>query len=110
MAIKTDDKWLEEPKNPDTCNVFALIKFFGTPEQIEEIRQKYLAGNYGYGHAKLELLDILDAYVAPFRERKEFLRNNPEIIKQKLEYWNKKANEMADKKYAQLMKIVGLDK
>ncbi|MCT4617466.1 MAG: tryptophan--tRNA ligase [Candidatus Gracilibacteria bacterium] len=110
MAIKTDDKGLEEPKNPDTCNVFALIKFFGTPEQIEEIRQKYLAGNYGYGHAKLELLDILDAYVAPFRERKEFLRNNPEIIKQKLEYGNKKANEMADKKYAQLMKIVGLDK
>jgi len=110
MRITTDDTPLEEPKNPDTCNVFALIKFFGTDEQIEDIRQKYLAWNYGYWHAKLELLDIIDAYVTPFRKKKEFLKNNPEIIKKKLEEGNKKANAMADKKYAELMEIIGLDK
>lgn len=110
MSIQTDDTPLEEPKNPDTCNVFALVKFFGTPEQIEDIRQKYLAWNYGYWHAKLELLDIIEAYIAPFREKKEYLKKHPEIIKQKLEEWNKKANAMADKKYAELMQIVWLDK
>jgi len=109
MAIKTDDKALEEPKDPDTCNVFALIKFFADENKIEEIKQKYLAWNYGYWHAKLELLEIIDAYVTPFREKKEYLKNNMHIIHEKLEEWNKKANKMADKKYAELMKIVWLD-
>jgi tryptophanyl-tRNA synthetase len=62
MSIQTDDTPLEEPKDPDTCNVFALINFFASEQRQEEIRKKYLAGNYGYGHAKLELLEILLEY------------------------------------------------
>jgi len=46
MSIVTDDTPLEAPKNPDTCNVFAFIKMFANKEKQEEIRQKYLAGNY----------------------------------------------------------------
>jgi tryptophanyl-tRNA synthetase len=46
MSIVTDDTPLEAPKNPDTCNVFNFIKMFATKEKQEEIRQKYLAGNY----------------------------------------------------------------
>ncbi|MFA7446866.1 MAG: tryptophan--tRNA ligase [Weeksellaceae bacterium] len=59
MAIQTDSTSLEEPKNPDTDNVFALYKLVATPEQTEEMRQNYLNGNYGYGHAKNALLDVL---------------------------------------------------
>ena len=48
MSIPTDSTPLEEPKNPDTCNVFNLVKFFGNKSEIETIRGKYLAGGYGY--------------------------------------------------------------
>lgn len=109
MSIVTDDTPLEEPKKPDTCNVFALIKYFGTEEEIKSIREKYLAWNYGYWHAKLELLDIIDRFVTPYRERKEFLENNPEEVQKILDRWNARANELANAKYAELIKIIWLD-
>jgi len=59
MTIETDSTPLEEPKNPDTCNVFALYKLLGTPEQVEAMRANYLGGNYGYGHAKQALFDLI---------------------------------------------------
>jgi tryptophanyl-tRNA synthetase len=63
MSVVTDSTPLEAPKNPDTDNVFALYKLMGTKEQTEELRKKYLAGNFGYGHAKTALLElILDKY------------------------------------------------
>lgn len=109
MSIVTDDTPLEEPKNPDTCNVFALIKYFGSWEEIASIREKYEAGNYGYGHAKLELLEIVDRFVSSYRERREFLENNPEEVEKILEKWNARANELADEKYRELIKITWLD-
>lgn len=108
MSIKTDTKGLEEPKDPETCNVFSLIKLFATKEKQEEIKQKYLAWNYWYGHAKLELFEILHEYLKPFREKREYLENNFHIIEKKLEEWNKKANGVANKKYDGMMKIIGL--
>lgn len=59
MAIQTDSKELEEPKNPDSCNVFAMYKLLANTEQIETMRNNYTAGGYGYGHAKKELLGLL---------------------------------------------------
>ena len=67
-GIPTDDKTLEEPKDPDTCNVFALIKTFWEKKEVEEIRKKYKKGGYGYGHAKQELHAILDRFIAPYRD------------------------------------------
>jgi len=108
MSIVTWSETLEEPKNPDSCNVFALIKLFWTKEEQKEIRKKYLAGNYWYGHAKLALLDILNKYIEPFRKRKEFLENNFDIIEKKLEEWNSKMNKIANEKYEKLLKITWL--
>lgn len=108
MSIPTDNTPLEEPKNPDTCNVFTLIKFFADEEQRKQIRNKYLAWNYGYGHAKLELLEILTKYLAPFQERRKYFEENFEIIENYLEKWNTKTNKMVDVKYEELKKIVGL--
>ncbi len=59
MSIQTDSTPLEEPKNPDTDNVFALYKLVATPEQTEEMRQNYEKGGYGYGHAKTALFEVL---------------------------------------------------
>jgi tryptophanyl-tRNA synthetase len=59
MSIVTDSTPMEAPKNPDTDNVFAIYRIVATPEQTEALRQKYLAGNFGYGHAKQELFELL---------------------------------------------------
>src|SRR5258708_10629027 len=59
MSIVTDSTPMEAPKNPDQDNVFVIYKLIATPEQTEAIRKKYLAGNFGYGHAKQELLGLI---------------------------------------------------
>ncbi len=59
MSIVTDSTPMEAPKNPDKDNVFAIYKLIATPEQTEAIRQKYVGGNFGYGHAKQELLGLI---------------------------------------------------
>lgn len=80
LAIQTDSKGMEEPKDPDTCNVFALYRLFATPEQQAELAAKYRAGNFGYGHAKLALLDVMDAHLAPYRDRYEALRRDEGML------------------------------
>ena len=69
MQIVTDSTPLEEPKDPDTCNVFALYKLFTDEAQQAELAAKYRAGGFGYGHAKLALFDVAEAYFGPRRER-----------------------------------------
>lgn len=59
MGIQTDSTPMEEPKNPDTDNVFALYKMLATKEQVAEMRSNYLNGNYGYGHAKQALYEVI---------------------------------------------------
>lgn len=108
MAIVTGSEALEEPKNPDNCNVFALIKLFATEEKQKEIREKYLAWGYGYGHAKLELLDlILKYFEAPRKKFAEF-ENNFEFIEEKLKFWNDFANKILNEKFEKILKIVWL--
>lgn len=108
MWIVTDDTPLEAPKNPDTCNVFALISLFADDVKKSEIRAKYLAGNYGYWHAKLELLDLVLKYFEQPRARFEELKNNPELIQSKLEKGNILANTIATEKFKKLKEIIWL--
>lgn len=95
LSIVTDSTPLEEPKNPDTDNVFAIYKLLATPEQTATLRQKYLAGNFGYGHAKQELFDLI---VQKFQKEREayhfYITNLPELEK-KLVQSEKKAAEIA---------------
>lgn len=108
MSIVTDDLPLEAPKNPDKCNVFALIKLFASKQKQEEIREKYLAGNYWYWHAKLELLDLILEYFKKPREKYEAFQNNFSLIEKKLLEWNKIANEIIAKKHEKIIKLVWL--
>ena len=59
MSILSDSTPIEEPKNPDSCNVFALYKLLGAPEQVASLQAKYEAGNFGYGHAKQALFELI---------------------------------------------------
>ncbi|WP_417367713.1 tryptophan--tRNA ligase [Flavobacterium beibuense] len=80
MSIETDSTPLEEPKNPDTCNVFAIYKLLATPEQTEEMRGNYLGGNYGYGHAKQALFElIVEKYKEPREKYKYYMENLNEV-------------------------------
>ena len=82
MAIETDSKTLEEPKDPDTDKVFALYSLIATEEQTAILRQKYLAGNFGYGHAKNELLGlILEKFANERKMYDYYITNLPEIDK-----------------------------
>lgn len=81
MSIQTDSKELEEPKDPDTCNVFALYRLMASEPQIEEMRSLYLAGGYGYGHAKQALFELI---IEKYKEQREkywyLMQNQDEII------------------------------
>lgn len=95
MSIITDSTPLEEPKNPDTDNVFALYKLLGTPEQTEALRQKYLAGNFGYGHAKQALYELIVNKYQQERETYNYYMSNPEELEKKLEQGEAKAKIVA---------------
>lgn len=95
MSIITDSTPLEEPKNPETCNVFGIFKLVASPDQTEEMRQKYLAGNYGYGHAKQALFEvIMDNYET---QRNEYARlmNDDAELERLLQIGEKKATIVA---------------
>ncbi|NQW27433.1 MAG: tryptophan--tRNA ligase, partial [Flammeovirgaceae bacterium] len=95
MSIVTDSLPLEAPKAPTTCNVFALYKLLGTEEEITSLKNKYLAGNYGYGHAKQELFELILSKYKQEREAYEKLINNPILLEKELQKGEIKANKIA---------------
>ena len=108
MSIQTDSKGLEEPKDPDTCTIFALYKLFATPEQQEEMAARYRAGNYGYGHAKLALFDAYMDFFAPMRKRREELLADPGYVESVLKRGAERARERAEATMDEVLKAVGL--
>ena len=97
MGIITDSTPMEEPKNPDTCNVFNIYKLLGTDEQITKMRQNYLGGNYGYGDAKQELFELLIDKFSVERERYNYYMKNLNEIDKALAIGAAKAKAVADK-------------
>ncbi|MCH3881533.1 MULTISPECIES: tryptophan--tRNA ligase [Tenacibaculum] len=95
MGIQTDSLALEDPKNPDTDNVFALYKLLASEAQIAEMRVKYEAGNYGYGHAKQELYELIVDKFAIVRERYNHFMENRNEIDEALAVGAKKARVVA---------------
>ncbi|MBR4075789.1 MAG: tryptophan--tRNA ligase [Lentisphaeria bacterium] len=108
MGMPTDCKTLEEPKDPDTCNVFALYKLFSTKAQQEEMAERYRAGNYGYGHAKQALFDAYMDFFAPMRKRREELEADPGYVESVLKTSAEKAKAVAQDTLLQVQKAVGL--
>lgn len=95
MKIQTDSTPLEEPKNPDTCNLFALYKLVASEKQIAEMRANYEGGNYGYGHAKQAFYELLLEKYTTERERYNYYINNLEEIDKALEIGAEKARKVA---------------
>ena len=96
MGIVTDSTPMEEPKDPTNDNVFALYKILAQPDQIEEMSANYLAGNYGYGHAKQALYEVILEKFAEPRERFEYYMNHLSEVDEALAIGAEKARKVAD--------------
>jgi tryptophanyl-tRNA synthetase len=82
MKIVTDSTPVEEPKDPEKCNLFALYRLFADAERIEKMRDRYLKGGIGYGEVKKELFGLIWEYFAPFRKkRNELINDRGEVIR-----------------------------
>ena len=108
MNIVTDCKGLEEKKDPDHCNVFAIYKLFATPEEIQKMRENYLGGNYGYGHAKLALFEKLWTTFEPMRKRRAELAADATFVERTLAANGERARAEADKLMRKVRRAVGL--
>ncbi len=108
MAVVTDSTPLEDPKNPDSCNVYALIRLFAGTEKNREIRKKYQAGGFGYGHAKKELLALVDDYFHEARARREQLVRHPDTVRDMLRDGGRKARERAETVMEPVREVAGI--
>jgi tryptophanyl-tRNA synthetase len=95
LSIVTDSTPLEEPKNPDKDNVFAIYGLLATDEEKNALRNKYLAGNFGYGHAKQELYELIIRKYKKEREAFNFYMSNTQELEKKLEQGEAKARVIA---------------
>jgi tryptophanyl-tRNA synthetase len=107
MGILTDSTPLEAPKNPDTDTVFALFKILADEAQISEMRANYLGGNYGYGHAKQALFELILEKFGEAREKYQYYIENTSEIDSLLHLGAQKAHEVADKVLARVRTKVG---
>ena len=96
MTIESDSTSLEEPKNPDTCNTFGIYKLLANTNQIATMRQNYLGGNYGYGHAKQALFELVCENFKVEREKYNYYINNISEVDALLKQGAEKAGKIAD--------------
>ncbi|MDR2122558.1 MAG: tryptophan--tRNA ligase [Flavobacteriaceae bacterium] len=104
MSIVTDSTPLEEPKNPDTCNAFAIYKLVASPEETEIMRKNYLAGGYGYGNMKKELFEVILREFREPREKYNYYMNNPDLLENILKEGAEKTGKIAKKTLARVRK------
>jgi tryptophanyl-tRNA synthetase len=107
MRIQTDSTPLEEPKDPDTCNLFALYKLVADQAKITEMRANYLGGNYGYGHAKQAFFELLIEKYAKERELYNHYMNNLQEIEEALAIGAAKAQKVAQEVLGRVRKKLG---
>ena len=108
MKIITDSKTSEEPKDPESCSIFALYKLFASNKQVEEMANRYRAGGLMYGHAKQELYEKYTEYFAPMKKRREELVADIGYVEKILSDGAKKARAITKKNIAEIRALVGL--
>ncbi len=107
MSIATDSTPLEEPKDPTTCNVFAMYRLLASPEQVQQMAANYAGGNYGYGHAKQALYELILEVFAEPRKKYAYYMENLEELDNVLQKGAAKAASVADKTLARVRKKLG---
>jgi len=108
MKIVTDSTPVEDPKNPDKCNVFALLKLVASPEELAEWESKYRNGGMGYGQSKKRLAKLMVDYFKPFRQKRTELENNIDYVKEILANGAERAKAVARETLEKARQAVGL--
>ncbi len=108
MSIVTDSKPLDAPKDPESCNVFALIKLFADEEKTQQIAHQYREGGYGYGHAKQELLGLIEDYFAEARARRKELEQRSDYVRDVLRDGAQQAQEKVEPIMERVRELTGL--
>jgi len=108
MRIVTDSTPVDKPKNPDKCNVFALLKLVASSEELAEWEKRYRDGGMGYSEAKKRLAELLIDYFKPFRQKRTELENNIDYVKKVLADGAKRAKAIAAETLAQARRAMGL--
>ncbi|MCP4379775.1 MAG: tryptophan--tRNA ligase [bacterium] len=106
--IVTDSTPLEDPKNPDGCNVIALLKLFASDDELEEIKGSYRAGGYGYGHAKGRLAELINEQFAEARQRYADLENRGDDVRDMLREGGRKARVVAEETMQRVRAACGI--
>ena len=107
MGIKTDSTSMEDVKNAENCNVFQLYKLLATEKKTNEMKSKYAAGNFGYGHAKQELFELICDKFSNEREKFNNLMENKNIIEEGLQKGAEKARVIAQEVLKRVRKNIG---
>ncbi len=108
MSIVTDSTPLEAPKNPDDSIIIDLYKLVASKEETEAMRQRFLDGGYGYGHAKKELLEKIWVFFEPFHQRRTELLENIDYVKNVLHIGAQKAREKSSEVMNRVRDAAGL--
>lgn len=109
MRIVTDSKSIEEPKDPERNNVFALYRLFASEEECKAMADRYRAGGYGYSEAKEALFDLMWSYFKPFRKRRKELQGDPAYVTSVLQKGAERARAEARKTLEAARKATGLE-
>ena len=107
MSIQTDSLALEDSKDPEACNVYQIYNLLASKDQSERLANKYRAGNFGYGHAKQELFDLICSKFSTEREKFTFLMSNTDIIEKELVSGAVKAKVIANSVLCRVRENIG---
>jgi len=107
MSIVTDSRSPDEPKDPETCNIFAFHKLF-SQKDLDAIAQRYRQGKISYKESKEILIENMNKYLEPFRKRRKELDENPDIVKKILEKGKQRALEVASQTLNLVKKKIGV--
>jgi tryptophanyl-tRNA synthetase len=109
MSIVTDSTPVDQPKNPETCNLFAIYKLFANEDQVKELDDKYRNKPLKYSEIKKELFGMIREYFAEARQERKKYENSPGDVINILKKGAGKARKIAGNTLQQILKAVGLN-
>ncbi len=108
MSIKTDSTPIEAPKNPETDNVFALLKLLAAPDEVAEWERRYRAGGMGYGEAKKRLAELYEERFGSRRAARAEWAARPDDVEDILRDGGRRARAVAQEVMADVRDACGI--
>ncbi len=108
MSMPTDSKGVDDPKDPDTCSLFRLHSLISPEEVCADIRKRYTEGGIGYKEVKERLIESLDTFIAPLRERRRYYEENPDEVNSIITSGEERARSIAREVIRDVRSAIGL--